>query len=180
MKYRSIVLSGSVASGTTTAAKALSEKLNLKFQSAGEYFRNYLLKHNIHISDIEKIPVEIDKKRDAQSSKLVEKSDGIVFDSLYLGYFCRDMPHVLKVLLTANEDIRIKRALARVHTHKETAQDVRKRDKAQDLKFRKLYADEDFLDPKFFDLVIDTTNLKPNKVTEQILRKFSTGLNSKQ
>ena len=172
MKYRSIIISGPVASGTTTTAKALSEKLNLEFQSAGDYFRNYLLKHNIHISDIEKIPVEIDKKTDAQSSKLVEKSDGIVFDSLYLGYFCRNMPHVLKVLLTANEDIRIKRALARTHTHKETAQDVRKRDKAQDNKFRKLYADENFLDPKFFDLVIDTTNLKPEEVVQTIQNKF--------
>lgn len=172
MKYRSIVLSGPVAAGTTTATKALSEKLNLKFQSAGDYFRKYLLKHNIHISDIQKIPAEIDKKIDAESTKIVEKGDGIVFDSLYLGYFCRDMPHVLKVLLTADENIRIKRALARVHTHKETAQDVRKRDKAQDIKFRKLYADENFLDPKFFDLIIDTTNISEDETVEKIINRF--------
>ena len=86
------------------------------------------------------------------------------------------MPHVLKVLLTADEDIRIKRAIERVHTHVETAEDVKKRDRAHDLKFRKLYANENFLDPKFFDLVIDTTNTEQKEVADRVLRKFSTKL----
>ncbi|MBI2012708.1 cytidylate kinase family protein [Candidatus Curtissbacteria bacterium] len=95
-----------------------------------------------------------------------------MIDSLYTGYFTRDMPHVLKVLLTCDEKVRIKRALERTHTHKETAEDVRKRDEAHDAKFRKLYADENFLDPNFFDLVIDTTDTKVDEVAQKIIDKF--------
>ena len=76
------------------------------------------------------------------------------------------------MLLTCDEGERIRRALSRTHTHKETAEDVKRRDAAHDAKFRKLYADENFLDPRFFDLVIDTTNTEPEEVAEKIVRKF--------
>ncbi len=39
-------------------------------------------------------------------------------------------------------------------------------------KFNKLYQVSDFLDGKYFDLVIDTTNLKPNEVLEKVLEKL--------
>jgi len=173
MKYTSIVISGPVASGTTTAAKAVAEKLNLEYHSAGDFFRKYMIEHNIPLHAHSQIPDEIDQKVDRELTTLAD-GGGVIIEGRYIGYFTRNMPHVLKVLLTADEKIRIKRATERIHTHTETAQDIKKREDENDAKFRKLYANENFLDPNFFDLVIDTTDLKPNKVTEQILRKFST------
>jgi len=170
MTYRSIVLSGPVAAGTTTAAKTLAAKLNLEYHSAGDFFRKYMQDHNIPLPNKEEIP------DDKNLADLLESKKPIVVDGLYQAYFAKDMPHVLKVLLTADEDIRIKRAIERVHTHVETAEDVKKRDRAHDLKFRKLYANENFLDPKFFDLVIDTTNTEQKEVADRVLRKFSTKL----
>ena len=82
------------------------------------------------------------------------------------------MDHVLKVLLTADEDTRIRRAYDRSINHEETAADVKKRDLAHDTKFRKLYADENFLDSKFFDMVIDNTNLEAEKVVKKIISRF--------
>ncbi len=172
MKYKSITISGPVASGTTTAAKNLSQKLNLEYHSAGDFFRDYMLKHNIPLPNKEEIPDEIDKKVDKELTNLLESEKNVVVDGLYYGYFCRDMPHVLKVLITADQDERIKRATTRTHTHKETPEDVIKRDKAHDAKFRKLYANEDFLDPKFFNLVIDSTQTSQEEVLNQIVDKF--------
>ena len=172
MKYRSIILSGPVASGTTTAGKNLSKKLNLPFKSTGDFFRKYMLLHNIPLPNKEEIPDKLDKKIDTQFTQMIKNHPGIIIDSLYAGYFTRDMPYVLKVLLTANLQERIKRAKERVHTHKETAADVKKRDLAHDLKFRKLYADENFLDPKFFDLIIDTTHTSQKTVAEKIIEEF--------
>ena len=83
------------------------------------------------------------------------------------------MPHVLKVLLTCDYQTRINRALSRTHTHTETEADIKKREEGLDHKFRKLYADEYFLDPKFFDLVIDNTNIASEEVVEQIVNKYS-------
>ena len=176
MTYRSIVLSGPVAAGTTTAAKTLAAKLNLEYHSAGDFFRKYMQDHNIPLPNKEEIPDDVERDLDKNLADLLESKKPIVVDGLYQAYFAKDMPHVLKVLLTADEDVRIKRAIERVHTHAETAEDVKKRDRAHDLKFRKLYADENFLDPKFFDLVIDTTNTEQKEVADRVLRKFSTKL----
>ena len=171
MAYRSIVISGPIASGSTTAAKLLSQKLKIPYKSAGDFFREYMLSHNIPLPQKEKIPDEVERKADEELTQLAENSS-IIIDGLYTGYFARENPQVLKVLLTCDEDERIRRALERSHTHKETAEDVKKRDTAHDTKFRKLYANENFLDPKFFDLVIDTTDTEPEEVAGKIIKKF--------
>src|SRR3989344_4178594 len=171
MPYRSIVISGPVGSGSTTAAKLLSQELEIPYKSAGDFFREYMLSRNIPLPQKEKIPNDVEKKVDEELTQLAS-SKSIIIDGLYTGYFARSNPQVLKVLLTCNEDERIRRALERTHTHKETAEDVKKRDAAHDAKFRKLYADENFLDPKFFDLVIDTTNNTQEQSAQKIIDKF--------
>lgn len=171
MKYKSIVISGPVASGSTTAAKLLSQKLGIPYKSAGDFFREYMRAHNIPLPQKEKIPDDVEKKVDDELTRLANNKS-IIIDGLYTGYFARANPQVLKVLLTCDEEERIRRALERTHTHKETAEDVKRRDAAHDAKFRKLYADENFLNPKFFDLLIDTTNTKSEEVSEKILEEF--------
>jgi len=171
MKYKSIVISGPVASGSTTAAKLLSQKLKIPYKSAGDFFREYMLSHNIPLPQKEKIPDDVEKKVDEELTELANNKS-IIIDGLYTGYFARENPQVLKVLLTCDEEERIRRALERIHTHKETAEDVKRRDAAHDAKFRKLYADENFLDPKFFKLVIDTTKTKPEEVSDRIIEEF--------
>lgn len=168
--YKSVVISGPIASGTTTAAQATAKALNLPYRSAGDFFRKYALEHNIPLHAKEKIPDEIEMKIDEELTKLAK--EGAVIDSHYAGYFNRDNPEVLKVLLIADEKVRITRALERIHTHKETEEEIKKREKAHQAKFEKLYSKENHLDPKFFDLVIDTTNTTPQEVVNQILKKF--------
>ena len=171
MKYKSIVISGPIAAGSSTASKAVADKLGLEYRSAGDFFRNYMLKHNIPLYAKEKIPDDVEKKVDEELTELATNKS-IIIDGLYTGYFARKNPQVLKVLLICDEEERIKRALSRTHTHKETAEDVKRRDAAHDAKFRKLYADENFLDPKFFDLVIDTTNTESENVAEEIIQRL--------
>ena len=170
--YRSIAISGPVAAGSTTAAKSLSKKLNVPYKVAGNFFRQYMQKHNIPLPEKEKVPDDVEIKVDNELTDLIASDKPIIIDGLYIAYFARNMPHVLKVLLTCEQEERIKRAIARIHTHIDTAEDVIKRDQAHDAKFRKLYANENFLDPKFFDLVIDTTNTKQEEVVEKIIKRF--------
>ncbi len=170
--YRSIVISGPVASGTTTAAKALAAKFNLEYHGVGDFFRQYFLEKGIPLPDKDKVPDEVDRAIDRGLTNLLASDKRVIVDGLYFGYFTRNMPHVLKVLLTASEDVRIKRAIERKSTHKENAEDVKKRDRLHDVKFRKLYANENFLDPKFFDLVIDTTKTSQDEVVRQISEKL--------
>ena len=170
--YRSIAISGPVAAGSTTTAKLLSDKLKIPYKVAGDFFRDYMAKHNIPLPAKEKVPDDIERKVDSELTNLISSKKPIIIDGLYITYFARNMPHVLKVLLTCDERVRIVRALTRTHTHKETSEDVKRRDTAHDAKFRKLYADEKFLDPKFFDLIIDTTNTTKEAVIAKILDKY--------
>ena len=173
MKYRSIAISGQIAAGSTTTAKALAEKLNLKYHSAGDFFRKYFLEHNIPLYAKNQIPDELDQKIDKELAQLADQG-GVVIEADYVCYFTRNMSHVLRVLLTCDEETRIKRAVSRVHTHKETSKEVKKRQEEIYNKFHKLYADEDFLDQKFFNLIIDTTNTPPEKVAKIIEKEFRT------
>ena len=170
-KYRSIAISGQIAAGSTTAAKTLSEKLGLGYHSAGDFFRKYMLDHNIPLYAKNQIPDELDRKIDEELTKLADDG-GVVIEADYIDYFTRNMPHVLRVLLTCNEEERIRRAVSRIHTHKETPQEVKKRQEEIYKKFHKIYSQEDYLDPKFFNLMIDTTNTPPEEVVEIIRKKF--------
>src|SRR3989338_6963759 len=69
MTYRSIVLSGPVAAGTTTAAKSLAEKLTLKYHSAGDFFRKYMQDHNIPLPNKETTKQTKKKKKKTQKKK---------------------------------------------------------------------------------------------------------------
>ena len=170
-KYRSIAISGQIAAGSTTTAKDLAQKLNLPYHSAGDFFRKYFLEHKIPLYAKDQIPDELDKKIDGELTNLADRGE-VVIEADYIGYFTRNIPHVLRVLLTCDEKVRIKRALLRKHTHTETEEEIKLRERGLDAKFRKLYADENFLDPKFFDLIIDTTNTPPEEVVEIIKNKF--------
>lgn len=171
MSYKSIVISGQIASGTSTAAQNVAKKLGLGYESAGDFFRKYALEHNIPLYDKEQIPDTIDREVDAKLTDLA-KNGGYVIDAHYIGFFTRLDPEILRVLLICASDQRYKRAQERQHTHTETIEEIKKRDAGLDAKFRKLYADENYLNPRFFDLVIDTTNTPQEEVTEQITSKF--------
>lgn len=171
MKYKSIVISGLPAVGTTTTAKVLAEKLNLKYHSAGDFFRKYALEHNIPLYAKAQIPDELDRQKDQELANLADKG-GVVIEADYIGYFTRNMPHVLRVLLTCDEDERTRRAVSRVHTHTETAAEVKKRQEELYKKFHKIYSSEDYLNPKFFDLVIDTTSTPVEAVVKKISENF--------
>ena len=93
MRYTSIVISGPIAAGTSTAAKVLAKKLNLKYEAVGEFFRKYALEHNIPLYDKEQIPDDLDKKVDEEVTSLAQKG-GVIVDGDYIGYFTRDMDNV--------------------------------------------------------------------------------------
>lgn len=168
--YKSIAISGQIASGTSTAAKNVAQKLGLKYESAGEFFRKYAKEHSIPLYDKAQIPDELDRGIDKKLTNLA-KLGGWSIDAHYIGFFAKDDQKILKVLLTCQADERYKRAASRKAN--ETPEEIQKREVGLDKKFRKLYADENFLDPKFFDLTIDTTNINQEETAQKIEGAFN-------
>lgn len=171
MKYKSIVISGQIASGTSTAAQNVARRLGLEYKSAGDFFRKYVIDHNIPLYDKEQIPDDVEREVDGRLTEIA-KQGGHVIDAHYIGFFTRTDPEILRVLLLCQADERYKRAQEREHTHTETIEEIEKREEGLDAKFRKLYANDNFLNPKFFELVIDTTNTSQEEVSQKIINKF--------
>ena len=171
MKYKSIVISGQIASGTSTAAQNVAKQLGLEYKSAGDFFRKYVIAHNIPLYDKEQIPDDVEREVDGRLTEIA-KQGGHVIDAHYIAFFTRTDPEILRVLLLCTNEQRYKRAQEREHTHTETVEEIKKREQGLDKKFRKLYANENYLNPKFFDLVVDTTNTSQEEVAQKIIERF--------
>jgi len=155
-KYRNIVISGDIGTGTSTLGKALAERLGWEFLSTGDFFRQYFLDNNIPLWDKESIPDELEKKVDNELFEKVKNENHLVVDSHYASWFAKDLPNVFRILLVCDEKTVNERILKRVHTHKETVSEIKERRRQLHEKFEKLYSDENYLNPNFFNLVIDT------------------------
>ena len=173
MKYRNIVVAGDVGTGTTTLAKSLAKKFGWKYTSAGDFFRSYATTNNIPLWDKASVPDEIERKVDSELTKKLKTENGWIVDSHYAGWFVRDQKDIFKILLTCNRATATKRMQLREHTHKETVEEIEQRRAGLYAKFKKLYSDENYENPKLFDLVIDTTNPTPEETFQQALNALS-------
>lgn len=149
MNYRNIVVAGDVGTGTSTLAKALAKNLNWKYSAAGDFFRAYAKDHNIDLWDKAAVPDGVEKQIDHDLTQKLKTENGWVIDSHYAGWFVRDQKDVFKVLLTCERKVATKRMQEREHTHKETDEEIEKRRQGLYAKFKKLYSDENYEDPKF-------------------------------
>lgn len=172
MKYRNIVVAGDIGTGTTTLAKSLAEKLGFKYQSTGDFFRSYAKEHNIPLWNKAAVPDEIDRAVDSQFTKMLGEESGLVVDSHYAGWFARDLKDVFKILLICNPKVAEERIITRDHTHQENSEEVQKRRAGIVAKFKKLYSEENHEDPKFFNLVLDTTNSTPEDTFRQVINSL--------
>ena len=173
MKYKNIAISGDIGTGKSTLARLLSEKLNWEYISAGNYFREWYKSKGMDVSKVYGIPEEEDRKMEASFQKEMQEKDGVVFESRLAGWLAKDYSQTLKVLCTVSDNEAYKRVAKRDSVTEEEAEKLSKQ-RAGDLvdKFTKLYGVSDFLDEKYFDLVIDTTNLKPEQVLQKVLEEL--------
>ena len=96
----------------------------------------------------------------------------MVLEGHYLGWFAKDMDDIFKILLLTDRAVATKRILDREHTHKEKPEEIEERRQQLRAKFRKLYTNDSYEDPKIFNLVIDTTKTGEKETIQEALDKF--------
>ena len=153
-------------------AQNLANNLNWKYLSAGDIFRTYFKNNKIPLWDKTSIPDDMDKKVDHEFFEMIKNKNHLVFESHYGGWFARNLPDVFKILLTCDRDVATQRILERKHTHDETPEEIDKRREGLYAKFKKLYSDDNYEGPKYFNLVIDTTNSTPEETLQTALKSF--------
>ena len=172
-KYKNIAISGDIGTGKSTLARLLSEKLNWEYISAGNYFRDWYKTQGMDVSKVYGIPEEEDRKMEADFKKEMASKPNTIFESRLAGWLAKDYEETLKVLCVVDSETAYKRVAKRDSVSEKEAEKL-SRQRAEDLvdKFNKLYGVSDFLDRKYFDLVIDTTSLSPEKVLQKVLQEL--------
>ncbi len=166
---RIIAVSGRIASGSTTLAKKLAEKLGWKHIEGGEIFWEAIRKKTgLDAKDTHLRPDEEDELFDAELKRILEEEEHIVLETKLAGFNAQGIDNIFKILVICEDEtgqdqtqIRIDRLINREGVDLEKAKaEVLEREKHDLEKWRKLYAGDDarwvYFDRKYYDIVINT------------------------
>lgn len=173
-----ITISGLPGSGKTAIGRMLARKLGYKFYSIGELRGEWAIERGMSIDDLNRLGEKelwTDRKADEYQKGLGEEEDNFVIDGRLSFHF---IPASFKVFLKVDEKV----GAERVHgderpdeergTLTELREALKMRIESDDKRYKKLY-DLNFHDVKNYDLIIDTTDLKPAAVVDRIIRAVS-------
>lgn len=174
-----ITLWGKAGSGKGTVSKLLAEKLNyeiisiwtLKRQLAAEMGIN-ILEFNL-LGDKPENQKEFDLKYE-EYQKNLKLTDPIILESR-LGFLCQ--PQAFKVFLDVSDEVASKRILGdnrstdSFNSLQEAFEATKQRNLKDQERYLRLY-NINLRDPAHYSCIIDTSNLSPNQVVDQIILAF--------
>lgn len=179
-KKHIISLAGDLASGKGTVSNILVNTLNYTIYRNGEYFRSLAKEMNMDVTSFNKYVEghpEIDRKIEYSATEYSKDHDNFIIDAR-LGWYA--VPESFKVYLTVDIDVAAKRAFEdpnrkateKFNSIEEQKADMQLRYKLENERYFQLY-NVHKEDLNNYDLVIDTTTLKPEEVAEEIINKYN-------
>ena len=163
------VLHGVPGSGTTTAAKVLSERLEIPFVSAGAIFREMAAERGMTPVEFGKFAennTDIDKEIDNRQAKLAEEAQDLIVEGRLSAYF---IDADLKVCFTAPLEVRAKRVCEREDKSIELAkEEILSREESEALRYMDIH-NIDIRNMDIYDLIINTDSFDPDSIAEIIL-----------
>ncbi len=174
--YKNITVSGKVAVGTTTLSRNLQLLLGWKHINAGFIQREYDRTHNIHenMQGAASRSDEHEKSIEEMTKKMLTEQEHLIYEAWLSGFVAKEIGGVLKVLVYCSHDeVRIDRVMNRENVSIEEAKKwIKQREEENVAKWKKLYGDYNFWDPKYYDLVIDTYGCGPMETVGKVLDKL--------
>ncbi|MFH0772724.1 MAG: cytidylate kinase family protein [bacterium] len=171
--YKNITVSGKVAVGTTTLSRNLQTILGWQHVNAGFIQREYDRMHNIqeNMQGAVARPDDHEQSMEAIAKKMLSEQEHLVYEGWLSGFVAKDIPGVLKVLVYCSHDeVRVDRVMNRENVSVEDAKKRIKQREGENIeKWKKLYGNYDFWDPKYYDLAIDTYGCGPMESVGKVL-----------
>ncbi len=175
-KYRIITVSGKIAVGTTTLSKNLAHVLKWRHINFGELQREYDRKNKINENAHGALlrPDDHERSIEAMGEKMLKEEKNIIYEAWLSGFLARNYSDVFRVLLIcSHDDIRVDRVANRENISiAEAKKWIKQREEENIIKWKKLYGDYDFWNPKYFNLVIDTYTKGPMETLGLVLDKL--------
>lgn len=180
MKKRNIIsLAGDLAAGKGTVSKILIKDLDYGIYRNGEYARKLARDMGLDITSFNAYLVdhpEIDLQIEKSASEYAKDHDNFIIDAR-LGWYA--VPESFKVYLRVDIDVAAQRAFNDLNrkssesfaTVEDQKADMQKRFEMENERYWNLYhvRKEDMSN---YDLVVDTTNMTPEEVAEEIKREY--------
>lgn len=173
-----ITIAGKLGSGKSTIAKELAKKLNFEHYSIGDFMREIAQERNTSLLELSKIAEqsnEIDLELDKKQIKLGQTKTNFIIDSRIGFHF---IPHSKKVFLDVDIEQSAKRIFNDIRdqekentTIEKTIENIKTRTKSEKKRYKEYY-NLDHHNPEHFDIIINTTNLSIEKVTELVYKKI--------
>jgi len=165
-----ITIFGLAGTGTTTLGKLLALRLNSKFVSTGNIFRQMATDLGLSLYEFDVLcnsNSEYDRRIDAETEKFGIENDNFVLESRLGWHF---IPDSFRVKILCEDKVRFGRVAARDGISQEQAKEkTLKREADGPQRYRELYGIEDFGADSHFDFIIDSTNLSPAEIVERII-----------
>ena len=164
-----ITTGGPAGSGTTTAAKVLSEKLEIPFLSTGAIFRDMAKEHGMTAVEFSKFAennTDIDKEIDKRQADIAHESGNIIVEGRLSAYF---IEADLKVWLTAPLNVRAKRVHDReLKSVEQAAREIKIREESEASRYKEIHG-IDIYDYDIYDVVLNSDSFSPESISQIIL-----------
>ena len=179
-KKHIISLGGELASGKGTVSKILMKRLNYGVYRNGDYFRKLAKDMNMDVTNFNiyvKDHPEIDQQIEKSAAEYAKDHDNFIIDAR-LGWYA--VPQSFKVYLKVDINVAAQRALddptrkdsENFNNIEEQKKDILKRYQVENERYFQLYGVRKE-DESNYDLIIDTTNLTPEQVADEIEKAYN-------
>jgi predicted cytidylate kinase len=172
-------ISGPIGSGKTTVCELLAKKLGYRMVVSGHIFRQMAKERGMSLADFgalaERDP-SIDRELDQRMVDIAKAEDDIIIEGRLAAYnLDRAGVDAFKVLLDADVEIRAARVAKReTEDLKKAAVEMLERARSEALRYKKYY-DIDINDDSVYDMVVDTSDLTPERVVDLIVTELQEG-----
>jgi CMP/dCMP kinase len=165
-----ITVTGQSGTGSTAVADLVAKKLGYTHASVGDFFREMATKMQMDIQtfdDYVREHPEYDLEIDKKQREFGTSNDNFVYESRLGWHF---IPDSVKILITCNLEERIRRVAQKESVSEEEAKKhIEEREQVLVGRFASLHGVEDPLNPKHFDIVVDSSTDSSEVVVDKIL-----------
>ncbi len=176
IKNLKIAISGELGSGKSVLSSQLSENLGIEIISVGKIQRQLAEKYGmttLEFNQYMETHPELDEECDAMVTKYGKSDTPLILDSRLAWHF---VPQAFKIHLLVNSKVAAQRILNDKVRKNEAYTDVVEAEKnliarkaSETLRFKQQYG-LDINDINNYDVVIDTTQITPKSVFQQVMQ----------
>ena len=170
-----ITVSGEPGAGSTTISRLLAKRLGYRLVTIGELFKELAKEHGMTAENLmeklqqqPELSQEFHEKVD-QKQKELANDENIIFNGKLSAFHIPNAD--LKIFLTASLETRVSFTLIRDRGEAgETRRSITNREKIEREEWKRIYGFDYIADREAYDMIIETGDLNPEEIVENILK----------